>query len=68
MASFIARPLITFVADDPPPTLRKRDVDLPVEQQVHTRTYTDEFVAVVGITYQRCGGGRRVIRKKKGGD
>mgnify|MGYP001606552548 CR=1 FL=1 len=62
---FAPRPLVTF-DDDPPEEVVG---DPPDGQQVRLRVCWDnEYTRAAGITYQRCGGGRRIIRKKKGGD
>lgn len=44
------------------------DVELPECQQVRLHTGADDNITrSYGVTYQRCGGGRRVIRKRMGG-
>lgn len=43
--------------------------DVPDAYQVATRETTDRDVPdETGITYERCGGGRRVVKKRIGGN
>ena len=41
---------------------------VPEEAGARLHRVADPSVAESGIRYQRCGGGRRVIRRRKGGD
>ncbi len=43
------------------------DYDLPEHQQVHLHASVDYTVVhLYGVMYQKCGGGRRIIRKTRG--
>lgn len=57
------RKLITFAEDSP-----ADDCEVREEEQVKPRFTHEPIIERSGIRFQRCGGGRRVIRKKKGGD
>ncbi len=47
----------------------QQDIDLPEDQQVQPHSSSDHTVLDgCGIHYQKCGGGRRVIRKRIGGN
>lgn len=47
----------------------KTTFDVPDDQEVTTRVYKDHTYTVSsGVVYQKCGGGRRVIRKRIGGN
>jgi len=43
-------------------------IELPEEQQVRLHVGADSDIALnYGVTYQKCGGGRRVIRRGNSG-
>ena len=66
-AEIHARRLALTIELDRPQTL-PFSPEPPDWQQVQVRHRADDQQSVAGVLFQQCGGGRRIIRKKKGGD
>lgn len=64
--AFTPKPLIRFDEEDPP---AKRRTETLGEDMVLSAVHRGDYAVVKtpsGLIFQRCGGGRRVIRKSRG--
>ena len=65
-----SKKMITWesVEDEDKSSKAENYIELPEEQQVQMIPKTDISTTLSGVRFQRCGGGKRIIRKNKGGN